>query len=109
MTFGVITTIVGEIDAYDRLHRALLQRTGGVLDGMLLHLARQTGDGFQIVEIWETKEQFERCNREIVWPLAAEIAAGLPPDAPVIEEFDPRGLILSGVRIEIPRLAGSQL
>jgi hypothetical protein len=98
MTHGVIMTVAGSVSAYDQIHAAALMLTGGMLDGLLLHIGRETKDGFQITEVWESKEQCERCNHEIVWPLVAEVFAHTPAE-PVIEEFDPRGLILAGTRI----------
>lgn len=99
MTYGTITTVVGEVEVYDRLHAALLARTEGAVDGLLVHVGRRTADGFQVIEVWESEAQLERCNREVLWPLAAEIGLPLSEHPPVFESFDPRGLVLSGVRL----------
>lgn len=47
MTFAVTMDVAEPVELYDAVHRALLERTGGVVDGLLVHLARQTGDGFR--------------------------------------------------------------
>ncbi|GAA3702842.1 hypothetical protein GCM10022204_19970 [Microlunatus aurantiacus] len=99
MYYGVITSVGESITSYDRLHAALMERTGDDLTGMLLHVGRETDEGFQVIEVWETKEQFDRCNREIIWPLAAELFGPEPSAPPTFEEFEPRGLVLTGSRL----------
>jgi hypothetical protein len=99
MTYGVVTTVTGSVAGYDQIHAAALRLTGGVLDGLLLHVARETADGYQILEVWDTREQCERGNREVLWPLIAQLPEAAPSGEPVVEEFDPRGLILSGAHL----------
>lgn len=99
MSYGVITTVVGSVADYDRIHELAVKRTGGVLGGLLLHVGRETENGYQVIEVWDTKEQAEACNREIIWPLITEIAAELASAEPAVKEFAPRGLILSGKQI----------
>ena len=99
MTYGIVTTVVGDVEVYDRLHEALLARTAAAVDGLLVHVCRRTGDGFQVIEVWESEEQLDRCNREVLWPLAAELGLPLTEDPPVVEAFEPRGLVLSGARL----------
>ena len=102
MTYGVIVTMSGPIEMYDSLHRELLQRTGGKVDGMLLHVARQVPDGYEVIEVWESKDQADRSNREIVWPLAAEVWQGQPmPGEPQIEEFEVRGVVIPEAGITV--------
>lgn len=99
MTYGVITTVAGNVGGYDQIHAAALRLTGGALDGLLLHVARETTGGYEILEVWDTREQCERGNREVLWPLVAQLPEAARPSAPVVEEFDPRGLILNGARV----------
>lgn len=95
MTYGITTTITADASVYDTLHRQLLQRTGGVIPGLLVHIGRSVDEGFQVTEVWESKDQFDRCNREVVWPLAAELfGQGGPVTPSSMEEFEPRGLVI---------------
>jgi hypothetical protein len=95
MTYGIITTITGDSSMYDMLHGELLQRTGGQIAGLLLHIGRTAEQGFQVIEVWESKDQFDRCNRDIIWPLASQILTNGAVAAPVAtEEFEPRGLVI---------------
>lgn len=49
-----------------------------------------------MIEVWETKDQYDRYNREIVWPLVARLSEGHPAPAqePSTHEFDVRGLVV---------------
>lgn len=77
---------------YDATHAELLRRTGGQVDGLVLHLARATEDGFQVVEVWTDRAACERAEREHVGPILA--AHGGAPTPPHAEEFEVRGLVL---------------
>lgn len=95
MNYGVIVTVQDPIDTYDALHRELLEVTSGDVDGLITHIARAHGTGFQVIEVWESKEQYEHYNRDVVWPMAARVSGPrLTPTAPVVEEFEPRGLVI---------------
>ncbi|MEX5719751.1 hypothetical protein [Geodermatophilus maliterrae] len=94
MTWAVTMDVPEPVALYDAAHRALLERTGGAVDGLLVHLARETGDGFQVIEVWESREDFERHDAEVVGPLVADLLQGRPPPAAVVTPFDVRGLAL---------------
>lgn len=96
MSYGVITTVAQSITRYDRLHAALMERAGGDLTGLLLHIGREVDGGFQVIEIWETRDHFDRTNAEIIWPLATELFGPELSAPPTFEEFEPRGLVLTG-------------
>ena len=95
MTWAVTMELAGMPgEAYDAVHRTLLERTGGAVDGLLVHLARETGDGMQLTEVWRSREDFERYDRDVVRPVLAQLLGGAaaPPGEPV--PFDVRGLVL---------------
>lgn len=98
MTYAFSMDVPAPVEVYDAVHREVLARSGGTADGLLVHLARATGSGFQVIEVWESREQCERYSREIVGPVIAELAgdrAGPQPSEP--DEFAVRGLVLAGV------------
>ena len=102
MTYGYVMDVPQPIEFYDAVHAAVDRRSGGRADGMLLHLGRATDTGFQVLEIWETKEQCDRYSAEVVEPAVAEAAGGqLPPQEPVRQEFEPRGLIIPGAQVAV--------
>ncbi len=101
MTFAVTMDVAETVELYDAVHRALLDRTGGVVDGLLVHLARQTADGFQVVEVWKSREDFERYSAEVVGPVATEVLQGRPRRPTVVTPFDVRGFVLTGAGVAV--------
>ena len=93
MTWGVRMDVAATVEMYDAMHQELLRTTGAVVDGLLVHLACSTPAGFQIVEVWESREPFERYSAELVTPLMMRLDGQMPP-ATAVEEIDVRGLVL---------------
>ena len=79
MTYAVTIDVHAPAAAYQALHAQLLQRTAGQVDGLLVHLARPTADGFQVLEVWDTKASYDHFNDTVIAPLTAQ--AGLAPPA----------------------------
>ncbi|WP_336028699.1 hypothetical protein [Geodermatophilus sp. FMUSA9-8] len=94
MTLGVITDVSAPVETYDAVHAAMLARMDPATEGLLVHVARATADGFQVIDVWESREAYERGIREVVGPVSAEVLGGreLPP--PTVTEFEVRGLVL---------------
>jgi hypothetical protein len=86
-------------ELYDAVHKELISRTEGKVDGLVMHVGRRTDSGFQVIEVWVDRESYERAEREVVAPIIASLAASsssAPPEAsaPRVQEFTPRGLVL---------------
>jgi hypothetical protein len=86
-------------ELYDAVHKEMISRTDGKVDGLLMHVGRRTDDGFQVIEVWADRESYERADREVVAPIIASLVASAPsgsPDAAAahVEQFTPRGLVL---------------
>ena len=96
MTLGVITDVSPPVEPYDAVHAAMLERIGPAFEGLLLHLARPTADGFQVIGVWESREAHQRGNREVVGPVFAEVLREQAPPVSVDTEFEVRGLVLPG-------------
>ncbi|HEY0126380.1 MAG TPA: hypothetical protein VGB58_04515 [Blastococcus sp.] len=101
MTYGFVMDVPAPVEFYDALH-AELGRRGASADvqGLLFHLGRQTPGGFQVIEVWESKELCDRYTAELVNPAIAELSGGQPPPMqPAVEEFEPRGLVLPAAHV----------
>ena len=101
--YGVITTVPAPVQMYDRMHAEILKRAGNSLDGLLVHIGRPTTDGFQTLEVWESKHHYDRANTDIVFPLMRELAGDQPPPSiePATETFDIHGLVIPNGNIRI--------
>jgi uncharacterized iron-regulated membrane protein len=86
--------VVAPVEMYDAMHRELLHAAGTAVDGLLVHVARPTDTGFEIIEIWESREPFDRYTAQLVAPVMARVLGEQPPPAMETEEFDVRGLVL---------------
>ena len=100
MTYGFVMDVPAPIEVYDALHAELRRRTGSTrVEGLLVHVSRPTPGGFQVTEIWESKEECDRYTAELVGPVLAELTGGRPIPDPVMEEFEPRGLVLPAANV----------
>ena len=55
-----------------------------------------------MIEVWESQELYGRCNREVLWPLAAKVLGDQPPGAgPATDEFEARGLVVPQSQIAV--------
>jgi hypothetical protein len=99
MTYAYLVDVPAPIEAYDAVHAAVDRRSGGHADGLIVHFARTTPTGFQVLEIWESKDQADRFGAEVVGPAMAE-DGGPAAEGPEPErvEFEARGLMGAGVR-----------
>jgi hypothetical protein len=95
MAWGIVVDVPAPIEFYDALHAEIARRTGGGADGLLVHLGRPTATGFEVLEIWESKAQYQRYDADVVAPALAALTGGAPPpEPPRTEEFDVRGLVI---------------
>ena len=102
MTHALVMNVPAPIEFYDAVHAEVGRRSAGGVDGLLLHVGRATGDGHQVLEIWESKEKCDRFFAEVVGPAVASVSDGqAPPGDPVMEEFEPRGLIIPSAAIAV--------
>ena len=101
--YGVITTVPVPVEMYDGMHAEMTRRAGTSIDGLLVHVGLATTDGFQTVEVWESKEHYARANTDIVFPLMRELAGDqpLPSIEQATEAFDVHGLVIPSGNILI--------
>ena len=96
MTDGIEYDVPAPIQFYDAVHAEVLRRVGSSVDGLLLHVGRPSDGGFQVLEVWDSREHWQRYNDEVIGPIMAGLvsgqpSAGAPSDG---EEFEVRGVVL---------------
>ncbi len=98
MTLSLVLDIPSSVDDYKAAHAEFSKHP---TDDMLLHIARPTSKGVQIIEVWTSKEACGKWMEECVGRVADALAAAgltLPQVAPT--QFEPAGLIMpaAGIR-----------
>lgn len=84
--YGYTMHVPAPIHVYHAMHKAVMEvadEVGGV-EGLLLHMAYPTDQGFDVTEVWETRESLDAFNRD-VFPQAMSRSGvsmdGPPPEA----------------------------
>jgi hypothetical protein len=77
------------VDAYEEAF-ALIHPGGAWPEGQISHVAGPTADGFRVIDVWESREAFERFEREVLAPLGF---AGAPST-----EFRLHKVVVTGSR-----------
>jgi hypothetical protein len=101
MPYGFVQDVPLPIEAYLAMHAEIGRRAAGRVEGMLFHVARPTDRGFQIIEVWDSKAQYERYDAEIIRPVLTEMSGGQTPPEPAMEEFEPLGLIVPSAQVAV--------
>ena len=94
--YGVIIKVPAPVEMYDGMHAEMKRQTGTSIDGCLVHVGRATPDGFEVLEVWESKEHYDRANTDIVIPLMRKLAGDQPvsPIEQATETFEVHGLVI---------------
>jgi hypothetical protein len=61
-------------------------------EGFVVHAAGWTGNGFRIIEIWETQAAFDRFMQEVVMPAVTEVAADAARE-PAVTAYELHSLV----------------
>ena len=99
MTYAYVIDVPEPIELYEVVHAEVDRRSGGRADGLIVHLARPTATGFQVLEVWESKEHSDRFGAEVVGPAMTQVGARGDGPQPEPEEFEPHGLMVAGSRV----------
>ena len=103
MTYAHIIDVPIPIEGYDAVHRTMIDRMNGEVPpdlGLLVHIGRASESGFQVIEVWESKEAMDRAFQELVIPVIDSVnpnaSAGFTQR---VTEFEIRGMVLAGRQI----------
>jgi len=71
---------------YDEINERIGLLPGGPASREeLFHWVMETDDGFRVVDVWETREAFERFEREKLSPIYEEVGVLNPPEIQFFE------------------------
>ena len=99
MTYAITIDVPAPSDLYDAFHKALIEHTGGHVDGLLTHVAWPTPTGFRIIEIWTSKETCDQASATVLPQVWSALAASAPDQlgplpAQQVTELDLLGLVI---------------
>jgi hypothetical protein len=76
----------GTLAQYDEVVKKMGFQPGGPgAPGGLFHWVTKTDDGIRVVDVWESRAQFEKFAAEKIQPLAAEVGFTAPPKVTIFE------------------------
>ena len=84
MAWGFISELPISREQYDRLSAEI----GEDPQGLILHTASEKGGGMRVIDFWESKEAFERFERDTLMPAAGRAGIEMQGGPPARDEFD---------------------
>lgn len=98
--YAFTTHVLAPSEAYQAVHRAVLEvvaeQGGG--DGLVLHLACETKDGFDVTEVWDSREQADAFNATVMLVAMERSGMGTEGPEPRVEELTPIGVMVPGAQ-----------
>jgi hypothetical protein len=74
------------LEQYDQvIERMGLTAGGAAPPGALFHWVTKSDDGLRVVDVWETKEQFDRFAQEQIGPLTREVGIEGEPEIRTVD------------------------
>lgn len=76
----------GTLAQYDQVIQKMGFRPGGSgPSGALFHWVTKTADGVRVVDVWRSREEFEKFSEEKIGPITREVGVPGPPDVQFFE------------------------
>ena len=95
MSYGMIVRVQAPVEVYETTHAAVLEALGGrEIEGLLCHIGRGVDGGFEVIEVWQSKEASGRFNDEVVIPAMVRAGVAMPDDPPDLTEFEPLDVMI---------------
>jgi len=92
--YSISYEVPAPIEAYDAMHAAITGATASDGEGLLVHLARPTDRGFEVIEVWESQERFGAFMQNTVPKALATLGDMGDMPALAMQEFELRGFLV---------------
>jgi hypothetical protein len=73
------------LDQYDQILEKMGLTGGNIPPGAIFHWVAATDDGLRVVDVWETREQYDRFAQEQIGPYSQEVGITAPPETTYYE------------------------
>jgi heme-degrading monooxygenase HmoA len=94
MAWGFISELPISREQYDRLNGEIGQDP----EGLILHTSSEKGGSMRVIDVWESKEAFERFEQETLMPAAGRAGIEMPDGPPQRDEFEVHNMRGPGAR-----------
>jgi hypothetical protein len=85
MAWGFVTELPMSREAYDRLDGEITEDP----EGLIIHTASERGGSMRVIDVWESKEAYERFQRDVLMPAAARVMGDMSnAQSPPLDEFE---------------------
>ena len=92
--YSISYEVPAPIETYDALHAAITGATASDGEGLLVHLARPTERGYEIIEVWDSKERFGAFMQNTLPQALATLGDLGDMPALAMQEFELRGFLV---------------
>ena len=90
MAYAFVQDIAASWKQYERVAVGLTDPTP---DGLILHLAGPTDEGFRIIDVWNSEQAWQRFQAERLRPAVAALGGPARPE-PTFRDLHPAHLVL---------------
>jgi hypothetical protein len=77
VTYALVQDVASTWEQYERVTAPTVEP---MPEGLILHVAGPTDEGFRIIDVWETKAAWERFQAERVAPAVAALGGPARPE-----------------------------
>jgi hypothetical protein len=78
VAYALVQDVASTWEQYERVTAPTVEP---LPEGLILHVAGPTDEGFRIIDVWETKEAWQRFQAERVAPAVAALGGPARPEA----------------------------
>jgi len=68
------------LDQYDQILELMGLTSGDIPPGALFHWVAKVDDGLRVVDVWETREVFDRFAQEQIGPFSQQVGIAEQPE-----------------------------
>jgi hypothetical protein len=68
------------LEQYDRIVELMGLTSGDIPPGAIFHWTAETDDGLRVVDVWESREVFDRFAQEQIGPFSQQVGITEPPE-----------------------------
>lgn len=93
MAYAFVQDIAASWEQYERVAAGLTEPTP---PGLIMHLAGPTEEGFRIIAVWHSQEDWRRFTAERLKPAIAALGGPARPE-PTFRELHPAHLVIGSI------------